>query len=221
MGKHTTCVCDLNSAPPPPICLLLCLVPAVACSHLHLLWVCFCSMFVSLVATVRASTRLLCFVRRSGEAFLFLSARGASFPFRAFPFLARSLVTDRSHPRDRLFRRSHPYLLSIIPKGEISHFAQKGILPLRDRSSRNAIKIDDYCRTFSTAINVFNASRVSPSDHLSSGDDHSIPHPARPSAGWCHPPRFPYMRARNPPTDPHENTSTSTLILGRKITGRR
>ncbi|EDR05112.1 uncharacterized protein LACBIDRAFT_303434 [Laccaria bicolor S238N-H82] len=75
-------------------------------------------------------------------------------------------------------------------------------------------------KTFSPVLpNV--PSRVSPSNHLSSMGGHSIPHPARPSAGWSRPPRFPYMRPRHAPTNPHGKTSTGTLILGRKVTGRR
>ena len=73
----------------------------------------------------------------------------------------------------------------------------------------------------SILLNVFNPSRVSSNNRLSSMHDHPIPHPTRPSAGWSHPPRFSYMRARYAPTNPHENTSSSTLILGRKVTGRR
>ena len=60
MGKHT-CVCDLDSTPPPPICLLLCLVPAVP-TFIPCGWVFFHSMFVSLVATVRTSASSFCFV---------------------------------------------------------------------------------------------------------------------------------------------------------------
>jgi len=80
-------------------------------------------------------------------------------------------------------------------------------------------------QTFSpTLLNVFNPSRVSPSNHLNSVDDHSIPHPARPSAGWSHPPRFAYMRilttrTRTPAPSPTPS-QTKRSRIGTIVEGR-
>ena len=61
------------------------------------------------------------------------------------------------------------------------------------------------------------AIHASSNNHLSNVDRHPISHSARPIAGWIHPPQFACMFAYHSSMNPHENTSTSTLILQGKL----
>lgn len=110
-------------------------------------------------------------------------------------------------------RTALPYFPNQRLSGHVTSGGVHGIIQMHVInmiSSMRVVKKGDYSKTFQNSprhfTNVFNPSRVSPSNHFSSvSDGHSIPDPAIPSAGWSHPLQFSYMRRCQAPTLPHGN----------------